>query len=88
MCPFCVVFTTTHSRRSLGMCNARTRDDDPPVGVLCLRQVTHVGVMVDRHILSDCLVKQKKAFQHRSLPPTLRQVIHAWGWVRGVEGQL
>lgn len=68
--------------------HARTRDDDPPVGVRCLRQVTHVGVMVDRHILSDCLVKQKKAFQHRSLPPTLRQVIHAWGGVRGVEGQL
>eukprot|EP00903_Cladosiphon_okamuranus_P015597 g14402.t1 len=36
--------------------------------------VTHVGAMVDRHILSDCLVKQKRAFQHRSLPPTLRQV--------------
>ncbi|CAM9627591.1 unnamed protein product, partial [Hapterophycus canaliculatus] len=36
--------------------------------------VTHVGHMVNRHILSDCLVKQKRAFQHRSLPPTLRQV--------------
>ncbi|CAN0085936.1 unnamed protein product, partial [Ectocarpus sp. 8 AP-2014] len=36
--------------------------------------VTHVGAMVNRHILSECLVKQKRAFQHRALPPTLRQV--------------
>ncbi|CAN0243908.1 unnamed protein product, partial [Ectocarpus fasciculatus] len=36
--------------------------------------VTHVGAMVNRHILSECLAKQKRAFQHRALPPTLRQV--------------
>lgn len=55
------------------------------LGLLRSSQVTHVGAMVDRHILSDCLVKQKKAFQHRSLPPTLRQVIYGW-WEVGVEG--
>lgn len=38
-------------------------------------QVTHVGEMVDRHILSETLEKQKRAFRRRTLPPTLRQVL-------------
>lgn len=44
-----------------------------PLLVLIL-QVTHVGEMVDRHILSETLTKQTKAFRRRTLPPTLRQV--------------
>lgn len=37
-------------------------------------QVTHIGGMVNRNILSETLLKQKNSFQRRTLPPTLRQV--------------
>lgn len=44
------------------------------VCVVFVHKVTHVGEMVDRHILSETLEKQKRAFRRRTLPPTLRQV--------------
>ncbi|CAM9604930.1 unnamed protein product, partial [Ascophyllum nodosum] len=37
-------------------------------------KITHVGSMVNRHILSETLKKQKANFKRRALPPTLRQV--------------
>lgn len=42
-------------------------------------QVTHIGGMVNRNILSETLLKQNNSFQRRAIPPTLRQVTNRGG---------